>query len=358
MMGKLRAQLARLKKKQIVFAIVNLALILASAASACGRSSVCHTLISQRAAEAWRGESEMRFAQISVFQPTDMALELADVELFRQTLQTSMTEASLQASENGRLFADAFSASKRLTLTSDKTSVETAAIAVGGDYFLFHPLKLRSGSYLTSTDAMRDRVVLDEELAWALFGSVDVAGMSVRVGEQIYPVAGVVEREDDFASKKAYTAGAGVFICYEALGDDAPDISCYELVLPDVVSGFGVNLVREKFPVAGGVVVENSARYDLLSLLKVAGDFGTRSMNTQGVVYPYWENAARMTEDYASALLLLTLLFAFVPAVSICVTVVWLIRKYGKVGIEKIRDAIETHTEARKEKNYQKTSDL
>ena len=350
--------MSTMTKRQKTFGTVNLALVALTALAAWGLSFVCNTLATQKAADAWRGESEMRFAQVSVFQPTEGALRLEDVETFRQTLDGAMTEASLVAEENGRLFADAFSYSTRLSVSSEKTSVETVAIAVGGDYFLFHPLKLRSGSYLTANDAMRDRVVLDEELAWALFGSVDVAGMSVQIGGRTYPIAGVVSREDDFASKQAYTAGAGLFICHEALAQNGEaNISCYEVVLPDVVSGYGINLVREKFPVSGGVIVENSARYDFAPLMQVIGSFGTRSMSTQGVVFPYWENAARMTEDYAAALLLLVLMLAIVPAVTICAVIVWLVKIYGKRGFAAVCDGIERKIEERKEKNYEKTSD-
>ncbi len=40
-------------------------------------------------------------------------------------------------------------------------------------------------------------------------------------------------------------------------------------------------------------------------IFKVVGDFGKRSMNTEGVVYPYWENAARLLEDYMALTLIL-----------------------------------------------------
>ena len=49
----------------------------------------------------------------------------------------------------------------------------------GRGLFLFHPLPLRSGSYISNRDFTYDRVVLDEELSWALFGSYDVAGQTV-----------------------------------------------------------------------------------------------------------------------------------------------------------------------------------
>ena len=43
-------------------------------------------------------------------------------------------------------------------------------------------------------------------------------------------------------------------------------------------------------------------------------------MTTNGVIYPYWENAARMAESYAALYLLLGTLLAIMPGV--CLTIV------------------------------------
>ena len=124
-------------------------------------------------------------------------------------------------------------------------------IGVGGDFFLFHPLPLRSGSYISNRDFTYDRVVLDEELSWALFGSYDVAGQTVWIQNEPYVVAGVVSREKDKASGKAYADGAGMFISYSAMrhitgGEENtdPSISCYELVMAEPITGFGLRKLR------------------------------------------------------------------------------------------------------------------
>ncbi|MCQ2421185.1 MAG: ABC transporter permease, partial [Clostridia bacterium] len=222
-----------------------------------------------------------------------------------------------------------------------------------GDFFSFHPLRLRSGAYLTSRDYMADRVVLDEEMAWALFGSVDVAGMEVTIGERSYAVAGVVCREDDFASELAYTGGPGMFMSIEALRllQEVP-IDCYEVVLPDPISGFAKKTVEDKFPVGNGIVVENSSRYSLVNLGKVLLDFGKRSMNTHAVIYPYWENAARLVEDYAALLLLLAVLLAICPVVfAVIVLLRWLKRSVTSAK-DKIVGAIDEKVEANNREHY------
>ena len=177
---------------------------------------------------------------------------------------------------------------------------------------------------------MQDRVVLDEELAWKLFGSVDLAGMTVTIGGKPYYIAGVVERETDFASSKAYTDGPGIFMSYSVLKDMGvcSGISCYELVCADPISGFVSSVVTDGLSNSGAYpVIENSARYSLSGIFRVVGDFGERSMNNYGVVYPYWENAARLIEDYMALCLVLFIIFAAMPAVCLFVlAVIWLRR--------------------------------
>lgn len=74
------------------------------------------------------------------------------------------------------------------------------AVGAGGNYFLFHPLTLLSGGYISDEDYMADRVVLDAQTAFNLFGSSDVAGMEVTINGRTFPIAGVVQSESDFAT--------------------------------------------------------------------------------------------------------------------------------------------------------------
>lgn len=318
-----------------------------------GLTAVRGTLITQSAAKHWRGENEMRFAQVSVFLPEDGKLEQSEIESFRRTLDQKLIDASLEAPEGASLYDDAYSGVTTVSVTSGKTSLSVKTVGVGGDFFLFHPMQLRAGSYLTADDYMNDRVLLDEELAWALFGSYDVAGMSIQIGERTYPVAGVVHREDDFASKRAYQDGAGMFMSYEALNAiSETKLSCYEIVMPDMISGFAENTVSETFPVGNGVVVENTGRYSVLNLSKILGSYGERSMNTKGVIYPYWENAARLTEDYAALLLLLTVLTGSFPAVYAGVFAVRTLRQLVKTAVSAAGKRLEAQIEQQKEKRY------
>ncbi len=346
----------RLSTRQLVLLILAGVQLLLAGLCGLGLHRVRNALITQSAAKAWRGESEMRFAQLSVFLPNDNLATEDDVRSFRQALDSALVTASLEAPEGGSLCDDAYSGTASLTVQNGKKSVSVKTVGVGGDFFLFHPLRLISGSYLTADDFMRDRVVLDENLAWALFGSSDVAGMSVTINGLQYPIAGVVAREDDFATKKAYTDDVGMFMCIEAMNAiSETKLSCYELVAPNMVSGFAYNIVQEKFKPDGGVIVENSKRFSTFSLLDIVLNFGTRSMNEKGILYPYWENAARMCEDYAALYLLGLVLFLIYPIVLAIVWLVKLIRNTAERVGEEVAETVEQKIEENKEKHYTRT---
>ena len=298
-------------------------------------------LLSQQAAERWQGDSEMRFAQISCFRPVGQEVGLTELDAFRAGLDGALSEASLETTEDLRLWTDAYSTLTTLRVQGTKTTIETDAYAVGGEFFFFHPMTLLSGSYFAESDLARDRVVLTRELAWALFGAVDVAGMEVVIDSTPYLVAGVVDPDSDPASTAARAGGLALYLPYDriyAYTDRA--ISCYELVLADPISDFAKNVVETRFP-ALGEVLENSRRYELGQIWTLLSDYGQRSMNVSGVLYPTWENAARYTEDMMALFLVLTMLTALLPVGALVFLVVVVLRRLktrGKRVANRLRD--------------------
>ena len=342
--------------KQWFLLVLNAALLLAMTASLIGLRTVSGTLDSVTAAQRFQGESDTRFAQLACFLPVGQGKAETDILTFRQTLDSKLVEQSLEAPENGSLYLDAYSGSAQVSVSADNGSATVTAIGVGGDFFYFHPLRLRSGSYISGGDLMDDLVVLDEEMAWRLFGGIDLAGMPLSINGEPFVVSGVISREDDFATAKAYSGDGGIFMSYSALSRlvEGTDISCYEIVMPDPISGYAKGMFEENFPVGKGDVVENSGRYSLSRLMEVAGSFGERSMRANGVIYPYWENALRLTEDYAALLVILALLFALCPlAFAVVITV-----KYVRRGYRQVKAAVPAKVEAaverRKEREYEK----
>ena len=348
--------LAQLGWKKLLLLCLNVVLVLLTLLCAAKLTEYRNLLLTQKAAERWRGDSEERFAQVSVFLPVDQKIGEDEVRTFHQTMDEAMIAASLEAPEGGSLWQDAYCGTNTVSLSGPAGKASVKTYGVGGDWFLFHPLTLLSGSYISERDFAQDRVVLDENLAWQLFGSSDVAGMEVTIGMRTYPVAGVVRLENDKATKKAQTESAVLFMSYETLNAmQETKIDTYEIVMPNPISGYALSVMQEKFPVTTGATVENSNRYSALSLAKIVLDYGKRSMNTRAVIYPYWENAARLTEDFAALFLMLTVLLAICPVVCASIWIVKTLKRLIVQAKDKAVTTIEEKIEQKKEENYVRT---
>ena len=327
-MNKLR----QLGGKRLLLLVLSALLLLAALACAIGLVRLGGLLESQKEAARWRGENELNFKQLSCFIPGDEKLSLDQVYAFRYAMLSKLKEAAIEADAESGHFVDAWCAEGKALVSSELGRGEAHVLAVGGAFFDFHPIRLLSGSYLAEGDLMKDRVLLDEDLAWLLFGGTELTGLELRVNNVPFLVGGVIRREQDFASKKAYTDGMGLYMSYEAwktLDEDA-GISCYELVLAEPVKNFAVGVVREKFPIGGGVILENTGRFAPGNLLKLLGQFGQRSMQSRSIRYPYWENAARAVEDWCALLLLLGLLAAICPVISLLLVLRRVLRRSGE----------------------------
>ncbi|MCM1149529.1 MAG: ABC transporter permease [Butyricicoccus sp.] len=318
-LGKLKPHI-KLKKITLILLCVNAALALLSGICFAVCFSFPGRLQSQFAAERWTGESELRFEQLSCFMSERDTLGVGNIYEFRAKLTEKLTTASIEAPENGSLFSDAWSCSGKLAAYGDHGNAECSVIAAGGDYFAFHPLRLLSGSYISEDDLMGDRVLLDRELAWRLFGGTDLQGMTVTVNNLPYMVAGVVEREQDFASEKADGEVARMYMSYSAYntvmgGEElsGEPIECYEIVMPQPVEGFAEDILKNDFPIGSGEIINNSGRFTFGEIFGIIKQFGTRSMHTTSVIYPYWENAARCLGDWCALFMLLGIIFGASP---------------------------------------------
>lgn len=350
--------------KKRIFLLVLALLVLLSAACAVAIAALAGNMEAQQAAERWQGESDMAFRQVSCYLPVDQKLTLNDIYGFRVKLVDALHKAALDLDNDNSLFVDAWSAVDKVTVSSSRGSGEASVIAVGGEFFQFHPIRLLSGNYLSENDLMKDRVLLDEELAWLLFGGTELTGMSLKINGVPFVVAGVIEREQDFASKRAYTVGQGLYMSYEAYVSltGTEGISCYELVLPEPVDGFALDTVKAAFPLGRGEALENTGRFAPPRLYQLLGQAGTRSMQAMGMMYPYWENAARCVEDICVMLLLAATVFLAVPAVTALVVLIRLLKR-GKEGLEeqvlpKLKDSAEEAVRVRQRRRWEKKHGL
>lgn len=356
------AMLKQLKftRKQLFLLLLCAAMLLLAAICFAVRGHLSGILSSQQEAERWQGDSGTEFTQISCYLPADELIGLKEVNSFRIDAMKKVKDASLDVSGEEQLMLDAWSTTTKVNVMSQHGKGEASAIAVGGDYFDFHPIRLLDGDYIRQSDLMEDRVLLDEELAWLLFGGTDLKGMEMKINGVPFHVAGIIERETDFASKKAYSAGMGLYMRYDALLklDEKAGISCYEFVLVEPVKNFAIGVAREKFPIGRGEILCNTTRFEYGRLMDFVLQFGSRSVQTTGVIYPYWENAARILEDWCCLCCLFGTLLLIYPGVTAVILLVRGFRK-GKKRLDEeiLPNAKEKAKEAvriRKRRHWEK----
>ena len=284
-------------------------------------------LYDQQMATRWAKEGNA--SQVSVFFATDAVEDENYFKGIEQSVEKSLKEASIiNEKENARLWIDAISKSGKVSLSSERANVELAAWGVSGEFFQFHPQKLVSGSLFRGDSMMQDGVVIDEETAWQLFGSSDVAGMQIMIGQVPHFITGVIERPE---GRLESAAGLEKSICYLSLDSlqnygTATGGFTYEVVLPNPIKGFAFSTIqtvigRDREDV---VLVENSNRYGVLPLIQVIQNFGIRSMSFQGIVFPYWENIARGKEDILALLLLIKGILLILPCVFVILVTIYL----------------------------------
>lgn len=316
--------LERISLKQLCFFSIVLGSLLLFSGLTIWSGQKVKKLDSQQAAARW--DKEGKSAQVSCFFSEQVTVDEMQLTGFRKTLEQSLksvlSEDAVKEQNDRRLVVDAYSILGNLTISSEYGSLEADAVGIGGDFFLFHPLELVSGGYFSGNDLMKDFVILDEEAAWQLFGSNDIAGQSVTISGVPHYVQGVVRRQEGSFAEAAGLDKSVIYVSAESLTayGTAGQISTYEIVAPNPVEGYVTGVVKEKLGVeeADMLVVENSSRYSAKALLLVILDFGTRSMQNRAIRFPYWENIARGWEDVMALVLIAKFLFLLIPAVIVC----------------------------------------
>ena len=217
----------------------------------------------QMMAERWSEKKSA--AQVSCFFSVNMQISEDRIREFEHSIDAALADASvIQESENpsARLWADAYSAGGKITISSDKSTIQADAIGIGGDFFLFHPMKMLSGSWFSGNDLMQDYCILDQDAAWQLFGSNDVAGMTVYIGGIPHIVTGVIQRQEGRLTEAAGLDSTLVYVSYKTLSElgSCNGINHYEIVMPNPVTDFAYNYVNENLGDSGNEteVVENS----------------------------------------------------------------------------------------------------
>ncbi len=356
-----------LNKKQLILLFLNIVLVLAFiVVNAFAHSSV-KKLFSQQEAKRWEGKNNS-YAQVSAFCSPERQMQETDILNIRSAIQQTLSRDALnETNGNARVWIDAYSGECKAEVRRDNKTLSVTAVGVGGEFFQFHPSLLLSGGYISEEDTNHDRVVIDQGLAWAMFGSNDVVGMQLWMGNSIYVVAGVIKVEEDDLTQVAYGNVNRIYVPYDQLKNQQENlmITCYEAVIPNPISNYAANTLKE----ACGIelqaeqenqdnenplnfdnieVIENSNRFDEITLLGKIEGLRLHTMRANSIVYPYWENVARVVEEQQIRLLIIKIILLIIPCLSlICwlynlwIHKSWTIRDRMVWIIEKFREKQE-----------------
>lgn len=353
--------------KSVALLLVNVILVVAFILVSLFAPNGVEVLYSQQVAERWESEEDS-YAQVSAFISPEKRMQISDISNIRSSLMETLSRDSLnETNGNGRVWIDAYSGEYKAEVRKDNNTLSVTAMGVGGDFFQFHPMQLLSGSYISEEDLNQDRVVIDQGLAWEMFGSNDVVGMQVWMGNSIYVVAGVVAVEEDSLHKMAYGNGNRIYMSYDQLKQQQENlhITCYEAVLPNPITNYAYNTLSSACGLTEEEeetlqqeesllnfdkieVVENSNRYETWTMLTNMKHLKLRSMRTNSVSYPYWENVARIIEEQQMVLLVIRIILLIVPFVSLIVLLyrlwtdkAWTMKDIVLWVIERIREKRE-----------------
>lgn len=297
------------------------------------QNSLGSRLDAQLMVDRWAADGE-RYAQLSAFiSPNANVDESSILQSMTSNIDSSLLEASLEANENARLYSYSYSAESKVTVSkinqetgmTEKSGLSATAMGVGADFFLFHRLKLLSGSYIDTYDrVLNDTIVIDNNVAWQFFGSPNVAGKTLQVNGKTCYIAGVCDIDEEYS--EFYGENPRIYMSYSLLEELSGELSitCVEVCMPDPVKDFAADIFKGALGVREEYVeyVENSSRFSdsgLFALLKASS---RRSVRTKLVAYPYWENTAVILADRASLLFLGKLIPIVIISIIIIIEII------------------------------------
>lgn len=285
----------------------------------------------QLAAQRWGTD----YVQVSCYIAQDQGVGLEQISQIRESLKQSLSEES-----EDTLWYDVYSSTaETVSVLGKKNGAKNVQrVLVSEQYFRIHAYPLVSGSWLSAADISTQRVVLDEEAAWKLFGSTDIVGQSLTMGNSICEVAGVIQMPENFATRAAQKeSSAWLFLLYPdyaaslTQGETPPPITAYEAILPERVSGYGMSLLEKAVGVvtSGGageifdgtsseaeqdalsghcLLVQNTGRFSLAKIWDYIFHHTDYILHQEAIPYPTSENAALLVLHRIACLALLTVL--------------------------------------------------
>lgn len=319
------------------------------------------TRTDQFAAERWMGDdASMNYAHISCFMTTTAGFDDFNALSLSRSYDEKMLSESISSEKGARLWIHAYSSFGTVRVDSS-SDILVDVTAIGGDYFHFHDISLLSGTYFENDPMNNDHVIISSNLAWQLFGSWDVIGKDIFISGVPYSVCGVSE-DTDFMGEKSLPHIYMQYDIYKKISSSV-FITCYEVILPNPISDFAYNIVKSLITCdqLECEIIQNTSRFNLINTFKTLGSLTSRNIQKNHVIYPEWENSAKIVEQKTAYLLLarivvliLLVMLAVVMIIAYREVINGFFEKAYKSIITKIKKSkLAKRIEAKRRKRYE-----
>lgn len=305
-------------------------------------SGIAGTIDFLDAGERWSSSGE-RFAVLTLYTEEGSALSKDQVETWAHQMDAALLESSITPSENGRSWAYTYAVEETMSVTGPRDKATAEVTAAGGDFFVFHPQEFVYGSPFLNDPSNPNGVVLDEDLAWKIFGATDVVGMEMTINDVPFVVSGITKRASD-RSIYNYTYGERprMFMSYAGYiklrGDDS-HITMFEATLPNPVRSFARNLFDKVITTNEETmtVLEASDRFSLQNRWNNSKQLKYSWIRENKIEYPYWENEAKVADYRCAILMLFETAFAALSVASMLLSFI-LLRISGYTVTDSVKN--------------------
>ncbi len=346
----------KIKLRHKIIAAVNAAAVVGAIILTAAGSSAAKAQRYNYASERWRDGSKSNYGQVSCYFGKEAGFTVKGVEELNINFYNKLAEASVVPEDNQKLVAYGYSTPVgSATLSCDRSGTsETDITAVGGDFFLFREFRLRSGAFFKDDDLMKNGAVIDRQVAWNLYGSDDIAGKNIYVNNVKLFVMGVIDLPDTKAEEKCIGKTPKAYITYDAaeliFGGDSSSggagsskltrVTCCEFISPDPVEDFTYTVVKKHFKnkYEGQLsIVNNATRFEPKTRVKALKNIEDLVVGKGDIVYPYWENASRITDIRLSLIYGGRRLLLLIPFITLAVLLIKAFMLYNrkKAGLKK-----------------------
>ncbi len=294
------------------------------------------------AGERWSSTGE-RFAVITLYTEESAALSKDQIETWAYNMDAALLESSIAPNENARSWAYTYAVEETMSVTGPQDKTTAQVIAAGGDFFVFHPQEFLYGSAFLNDASNPNGVVLDEDLAWKIFGATDVVGMEMSINEIPFTVSGITTRaSENGIYDHTYGERPRMFMSYAGyikLRGDENHITMFETALPNAVKSFARNLFDGVVTANEEtmIVAESSDRFSLINRWNNSKLLKYSWIRENKIEYPYWENEAKVADYRCAILMLFEVAFAAIAITSMLLSFI-LLRVSGYTVTDTVKN--------------------